>query len=47
MLEDFKRNRSPLAVLFRHVFVRKEMVRGERVSQFLTMQEGMCGYKES
>ena len=48
VLEDFRRNRCPLNVShFRHVFVRKEMVWGERVFQFLVMLEGMCGYEES
>ena len=47
-LEDFRRNRGPLDVShFRHVFVRKEMIWGERMFQFLVMLEGMCGYEES
>lgn len=37
VLEDIRRNRFHLQVLFIDVFVRKEMVWGGRVSQFLTM----------
>lgn len=43
MLEGLERDKLHVDVLYRHVFVRKEMIQVERVSHFLTIGEGMCG----